>query len=180
MNDPGGGQLTGCRGHGLAGGQAVGIPIGSDPAAFLQNRPAAGAVNSAVDATAAEQGMVGGIDDGVHLLFRDVALDHMDAQLQHLWIQAGTTGEFSAAIGTVPVEGRRLSLFTAFGKGARREGCSSAGCSDGWSARSASVEALVVLVGSLVIGQRFPRVMGIKPPTCAKPEMRTLVGSSTS
>ena len=86
MNDPGGGQLTGSRGHGLAGGQAVGIPIGSDPAAFLQNRPAAGAVNSAVDATAAEQGMVGGIDDGVHLLFRDVALDHMDAQLQHLGI----------------------------------------------------------------------------------------------
>ena len=42
-------------------------------AALLEDGRAAGAVNGTVDAAAAEQRRVGGVDDRVHFLLRDVA-----------------------------------------------------------------------------------------------------------
>jgi hypothetical protein len=46
--------------------------------AFFEQLRAGGAVDRAVDAAAAEQGFVGGVDDGVHVQFGDVALPDFD------------------------------------------------------------------------------------------------------
>ena len=50
----------------------------AEAAALLEDRRAAGTVDRAVDAAAAEQRLVGGVDDRVDLLLRDVALDELD------------------------------------------------------------------------------------------------------
>ncbi len=47
----------------------------ADCAAFLHDARAAGAVNGAIDAAAARERAVGGIDDGICLRFNDVSLE---------------------------------------------------------------------------------------------------------
>ena len=57
---------------GFAGGAAT------DPTAFGHDGWAAGAVDGAIHTTAASKGRVGGVDDGVDPLDRDVALNQRE------------------------------------------------------------------------------------------------------
>ena len=70
VDHPLGRQTTGRGGHRLAGGQAVAVAIGPQPAALRQDlRPALG-MDGAIDPTPTEQRRVGGVDDRVDLLRR--------------------------------------------------------------------------------------------------------------
>ncbi len=65
-----GGQASGGGDDGFAGRE--GTDFGYDALALLQDRRAAGAMDGSVDASAAEEGGVGGVDDGFGRFFRDV------------------------------------------------------------------------------------------------------------
>jgi hypothetical protein len=67
-----GGQIAGGRRFRVAG------LAPTEPAALLEDRRPAGAVDRAVHASAAEERRVRGIHDRVDLLLRDVALDEDD------------------------------------------------------------------------------------------------------
>ena len=73
MNHVVGGQPTAGGANGVAGGAA------SDLAALGHDVGSTGAVDGAIHASAAPEGRVGGVHDGVHLLDGDVALDQGQA-----------------------------------------------------------------------------------------------------
>ena len=71
-----GGQAA-CGGDdGMACGAAA--LLGDDFLAFLEDLRAAGAVDGAIDASAAHEGGVGGVDDGLGVLAGDIALGEED------------------------------------------------------------------------------------------------------
>ena len=72
VNDVAGFQAVAVGEAGLAGGAAA------DCAALAQQVRAGGAVDGAVDASSAEQGLVGGVDDGVDREGGDVGLLDVD------------------------------------------------------------------------------------------------------
>ena len=71
-------EVSGACGDGSSGGQPLRIALGPDPPALLEDLRAAPPVDRPVDASAPEQRGVGGVDDHVHLLGGDVALDQRD------------------------------------------------------------------------------------------------------
>src|SRR5262249_36006441 len=73
VDHPAGAEVTAGGGGRLPGGQAVAVAGGSQFAALGEDGGAAAAVNRPIHAAAAEQGRVGGIDDGGGLLAGDVA-----------------------------------------------------------------------------------------------------------
>lgn len=77
VDDIFGGQVAAGGDDGFAGGAAA--LFGADRAAFFQDRGAAGTMDGAVYAAAAEQGAIGGIDDGIDFHFCNVALEEVDA-----------------------------------------------------------------------------------------------------
>lgn len=70
MDDVFGGKTTASRDDGLAGGKAS--DFGDDLFALRKDGRTAGAMNGAVDASAAEERGIGGVDDGVGGFARDV------------------------------------------------------------------------------------------------------------
>src|SRR5262249_32636025 len=66
-------QVSGCADDRRTGGAAVRISA----ARVIHDRGAAGAVNRSVDAAAASETTVSGVDDGINLLPRDVADDQL-------------------------------------------------------------------------------------------------------
>jgi len=75
MDHISGGQVAGCGNDGLSNrAAALAVP---DPAAFFQDRGATGGMYRSVHATAAQQGGIGRIDDGVYLYFGDIAFEDM-------------------------------------------------------------------------------------------------------
>jgi hypothetical protein len=78
MDDVPGRQVEAGRGAGLAGGAAhAGAHLGQRAARRQQPRSGS-AMNGAVDAAAAEQRRVGGIDDGIHRQRGDVGPHRLD------------------------------------------------------------------------------------------------------
>ena len=78
MDDPACGQVEAGRNAGLAGGAAyAGRHLREGAAGCQKVRPGC-PVDGSVHATAAKQGGVGGIDDGIHLQVDDVGGDHGD------------------------------------------------------------------------------------------------------
>jgi hypothetical protein len=72
------GQAARRRGDGVSRGQALGVAIAPRRAARLEDLGTAAAVNRTVHSSPAHQRRVRGVDDGVHLLRGDVALDEYD------------------------------------------------------------------------------------------------------
>jgi hypothetical protein len=64
------GRASGGGEYGFAGRERA--DFGDDAFALLQDRRPAGAVDSSIDASAAEQGRVGGVDDGFGCFLGDV------------------------------------------------------------------------------------------------------------
>jgi hypothetical protein len=54
--------------------------LGNDFAALVEDLAARGTMDCAVDSAASHQGRVGGVDDGIDLLARDVALQQFDGR----------------------------------------------------------------------------------------------------
>src|SRR6185437_3159743 len=77
MDDIFGGQVTTGGDHGFADSAAA--LFGADRTASLQDHRTAGTMDGAIHTATAEQRGIGSIDDGVDGLFRDVALDDLDA-----------------------------------------------------------------------------------------------------
>lgn len=75
VDDPFGREFAGGRGDRAAGRQAVGVLFAPYLLALFEYRGAAGLVDGAVHAVAAEEGGVGGVHDGVDGQFGDVAGD---------------------------------------------------------------------------------------------------------
>src|SRR5262249_49906113 len=67
-------QLCAGSGNGLACGQSA--ALFADPFALFEQRRAGSAMNSAIDATAAKQGIVGCVDYGIRGFVSNVANDH--------------------------------------------------------------------------------------------------------
>lgn len=72
VEDPLSGEEEAGSGLGVAGRAAAEFFAGAEEVF------AGGAVDGSVDASAAEQGGVGGVDDGVHFKLRDVGLDDFE------------------------------------------------------------------------------------------------------
>jgi hypothetical protein len=79
VDDPARREVAGGRRHGPADRQATAVVPGPQRAALRQDRRAALAVDRAVDAAAAEQRRVRGVDDRVHAFGGDVARDQFDS-----------------------------------------------------------------------------------------------------
>jgi hypothetical protein len=62
-------QVISARQFGVAG------PAATQPAALGKELGAGGAMNGTINATTAQQGFVGGVDDGINLQRGDVGLD---------------------------------------------------------------------------------------------------------
>ncbi len=82
-------QLTRRRGDRLPRGQAPAVPGGAQSAALVEDRGAAPAVDGTVDSSPAEEGGVGGVDDRVDALPRDVALNEDDRGHVRLYSSRG-------------------------------------------------------------------------------------------
>jgi hypothetical protein len=80
MNDPPCLESTSVRRNSLAGRQSVGIFLCAELLALGENLWTASAVNRPVNPTAAEQRVVGCIDNCIDVLFGDVALQEGDAR----------------------------------------------------------------------------------------------------
>jgi hypothetical protein len=78
VDDVGGRQVAPGRCHRAPHRQSVGVANAADPAALRQDPWPAPPVNGAVHPAAPEQAAVGGIDDHIDLLGRDVALHQRD------------------------------------------------------------------------------------------------------
>lgn len=80
MNNPPCLESTSVRRNSLAGWQTVGIFLCAELLALGENLWTASAVNRPVNPTAAEQRVVGCIDNCIDVLFGDVALQEGDAR----------------------------------------------------------------------------------------------------
>ena len=74
VNDVVGWKISARSHHGLAGGQAVRVLVAPDDFAGLEGSRAAAPVDGPIDAAAAHQARIGGIDDGVDRFVGEVAL----------------------------------------------------------------------------------------------------------
>ena len=74
VDDVAGGQAVAVRDHRLAGGAAA------DGAACLKQLRPGGAMNRPIDSAAAEQALIGSVDDGVHRQLGDVADVNFDVR----------------------------------------------------------------------------------------------------
>jgi hypothetical protein len=72
VNDVSGGQFIPFRDLGVTGFTA------SQPCAFLQQLRSGNAMYGSIDTTATQQGVVGGVDNGIHNQRRYVGLDYFD------------------------------------------------------------------------------------------------------
>src|SRR5512133_410049 len=104
VDDMPGGQIIAPGELGVAGFAAA------QSGAFLQQPRPGGPVNGAVDATATQQGVVGGIDDGIHCQGGDVGLNNFDGSF-HRFLISGFRG-FASRFYSAPAAGSAMQVHT--------------------------------------------------------------------